>query len=124
MTMLTKASIDKLTSLLALPATGHEQDWDVELADANRISDFLETYYDSSMTSNDKFALMALLLASVDLHIQTEEQVPDEWPRITAILIEELEIHQESLRYWSCEQEDDPEGWFFLTPHVRALVRS
>ena len=119
--MLTKQSIDKLTALLALPATGQEQDWEIELADKDRISDFLMAHKRAALSSDDKVALMALLLASVDRHIEATSRPPKEWTEIAEILIQERGLHQETVAYWRRDDDDDPEMWFYLTPHVRAL---
>lgn len=122
--MLKRSSIDKLTALFALPATGQEQDWEVELADENRIGEFLMAYEEMVLSPDDKFALMALILASADHHIEAEAKVPEEWKRIANILTEERELHEETLSYWRCINEDDPQAWFNLTPHVRMLGAS
>ena len=122
--MLKRSSIDKLTTLLALPATGQEQDWEVELADENRIGEFLMAYEGLFLSPDDKLALMALILASVDNYIEAKSRIPEEWERIANILIEERELHQETISYWRCVDEDDPQAWFHLTPHVRALGAS
>jgi hypothetical protein len=119
--MLKRTSIEKLTTLLALPATGQEQDWEAELADKNRVSEFLMTYEKVPLSTDDKFALMALMLASVDRHVEVNLRVPGEWRRIADILIEERELHQETISYWRCDDDDDPQAWFHLTPHIRAL---
>jgi len=121
--MLKKTSIDKLTALLALPATGLEQDWEVELADENRVGEFLMAYEELGLSPDDKFALMALILASVDHYVAAKSSVPDEWKRITTVLIKERELHQETISYWRCDDDDEPQAWFHLTLYIRALTR-
>ncbi len=119
---LKKASIEKLTAALALPATGLEQDWEVELADPSRVSDFLGAYQTLPLTPDDKIALMALMLASVDLYIGAQSEIPEDWERIAALLASERDLHQETIRYWMCEGDEDPESWFHLTPLVRRVT--
>lgn len=120
--MLNQESVEKLTALLKLPATGAEQDWDVELADAARLSDFLAAYEDLPLEPSDRSALMALLLASTDRFIGEEGQLPREWERISALLRGEKDLHRETISYWSREDENDPDGWFALTPYMRELA--
>jgi len=122
MIILSNDSIEKLTTLLGLSATGQEQDWEVELADPTRIAEFLKVYRNSSLTQDDRKALMALILASADSHIQTGLGVPVEWEQISALLIEERHIHEETIRYWAREGEDEPDAWFDVTPLIRRLV--
>lgn len=119
--MLTKDSMDKLTSLLALPATGAEQDWEVELANPTRIDEFVAAYPLASLSSSDRFALMALILASVDEFLAEEDKLPGAWVRICEVLNKESSLHEPSVSYWCCEEEDDPDAWFHLTPHIREI---
>lgn len=119
MITLKRTSIEKLTEALALPATGLEQDWEAELADPSRVSDFLAAYHTLPLTPDDKIALMALMLASADLYIGAQSSVPEEWERIAALLAIERDLHRETIRYWVCEGDEDPEAWFHLTPLVR-----
>ncbi|WP_159396849.1 hypothetical protein [Sorangium cellulosum] len=122
--MLKRLSIDKLTTLLALPATGQEQDWELELANENRIGEFLMAYEGLALSPDDKFALMALILASADRYVDATARIPGGWKKIADILIDERGLHQETISYWMCIDEDDPQDWFCLTPHVRALSAS
>jgi len=119
--MLSKGSIEKLTKLLELPATGLEQDWEVELANASRVAEFVEAYELGSMDDADRFALMTLTLASIDRFIADEGRPPASWERVGALLTRDAELHRETVSYWACEGEDDPDSWFHLTPHVRKL---
>ncbi len=116
------SSTDRLTKLLALPATGQEQDWEIELANGQRIAEFLAAYEEMTLSADDKLALMALILASVDQYIESESRAPAEWHTIADLLLEERELHRETVSYWRCDDGgDDPRMWFSLTPHVRAL---
>ncbi|NTX36685.1 hypothetical protein HUA78_19750 [Myxococcus sp. CA033] len=117
--MLKKASIEKLTAALALPATGQEQDWDAELADAARIGEFLHAYQNLPLTPDDRIALMALILASVEIRLSVGLDVADYWEQIAAMLGRERDLYREMIGYWACEGENDPEAWFHLTPMVR-----
>ena len=119
--MLKSSSIDKLTTLLTLKSTGLEQDWDVELADENRIGEFLLAYQGPSLSPDDKFALMALMLASVDRYIELNSKMPEEWDRVADILLRERDLHEKTVAYWRRDDDDDPEAWFHLTPHIRAV---
>jgi hypothetical protein len=120
--MLKKSSTDKLTELLALSATGQEQDWEIELANEQRIGEFLAAYEEIISSPDDKLALMALILASTDQYIESKSSVPAEWKTIANILVEERELHQEIISYWRCDDDGNGPGmWFPLTPYIRAL---
>jgi hypothetical protein len=117
----TKTSMDLLTDRLSLPATGHEQDWDVELADPDRLKEFLETYYDPSLTADDRSALAALLLASVDRYLMNRDELPAEWGHICELLRRDKRLHRELIQYWN-DEESEPENAFRLTPHLRQAM--
>ena len=122
--MLQKASLQKLEKLLALPASGHEQDWEMELADASRVGEFLKTYETVPLTPDDKVALMALILASVDRSLSMRGSAPEEWVQIAVLLNRDHALHEETTSYWACLETSDSDGWFSLTPLVRALMSS
>jgi hypothetical protein len=62
--ILKKEIIEQLSKELSLPFTGLEQDWDIEMADSNRINDFLEFYQQNNLSADKKVAMMSLILAS------------------------------------------------------------
>ncbi|TQF14692.1 hypothetical protein FJV41_17340 [Myxococcus llanfairpwllgwyngyllgogerychwyrndrobwllllantysiliogogogochensis] len=121
MIALKQASIDKLTAALDLPANGQEQDWEIELADPSRVDEFLTAYRSLPLSPDDKVALMALILASVDRRLDSGIGVPTEWTQIVELLRADRDLHRASLEYWTCEGDDDPDSWFQLTPLVRSV---
>lgn len=122
MSAIKKASIDTLNRELSLPATGDEQDWDIELADPARIGEFLTFYRRADLTSDDRVALMCLMLASVDRYLETESGPPEQWKEMKCLLANDRDLHGEAIDYWSRSGEEDPESWFHITPLVRAVV--
>lgn len=123
MSTLAKASIERLNEQLSLPATGGEQDWEVELADPTRIGEFLAFYARADLASDDKAALMSLMLASVDRYLETESGPPEQWKDIVALLLDDEPVHREAIDYWLRSGEDDPDAWFHITPLIRDVLR-
>lgn len=121
--MLMKDSIERLTAMLRLPATGAEQDWDIELADANRVDEFIEAYEHADLRPPDRVALMALVLSSTNALIEAEDQAPATWATIARLLAQDKELHAEALSYWARTDTDDPEEWFPLTSYLRDAIR-
>ena len=68
MFILKKEAIIFLNEYFKLPARGDEQDWDVELANPDRSTEFLNAY-DDGFSDDVKLALMALIFASYDDYI-------------------------------------------------------
>jgi hypothetical protein len=114
--------LEKLQRLLNLPAGGYEQDWDVELADGSRIGEFLLAYEQPLMTDDDKVALMALVVASIEQRLQVSDVEPDEWREVGTLLLRDSELHRRTIEYWSRVETEDPDEWFAVTPYVRAVL--
>lgn len=55
-----------INELLALPASGREQDWEVELADPRRIQEMLAIASDGTLDLDERCALALLIIASID----------------------------------------------------------
>jgi hypothetical protein len=98
--MLTKISTKRIETLFNLPASGYELDWDIELANADRIHEFLEVYESVQLPPDDRFALMAILLASVDRYLEGDATPPVEWQQIASILVKESGLHDRTIQYW------------------------
>lgn len=60
------AAVEFLNTALLLPATGQEQDWEVELADKTRIAEFLDFHEGNDLSEPCRTALMALILSSFE----------------------------------------------------------
>jgi hypothetical protein len=63
---LTIEAITSLNRALHLPATGREQDWDIELEDMNRVGEFIGYLADHPLNDDEKRALMALIVSSLE----------------------------------------------------------
>lgn len=111
----------RICDLFALPATGFEQDWDVELADADRIDEFLRAYEEQNLTDAERTALMSLVIASADAYVAERGVLPERWSDVGRLLLRDEELHKSALEYWRVPDEEDPDGWFHITPALRAL---
>ncbi|MCA9679313.1 MAG: hypothetical protein H6708_03110 [Kofleriaceae bacterium] len=120
--MLSNRAIDRISEMLVLRRTGMEQDWDVELADAGRLSEFVDVYARPDLSREDKAALMALILASVDRDVEANGRAPAAWDLISVHIQADWDLHESRVRYWRCDDTDDPDSWFHLTPYVRRLA--
>jgi len=58
-------AVERLNQLLPLPATGREQDWEVELADAGRIGEWLDLLEEGSLDLDAQSALALLIVCSI-----------------------------------------------------------
>lgn len=122
MHILYREDIDYLNKLLNLPARGDEQDWDIELADPARLSEFLATFKAYDLTLSVKKAFLALIIASYDLLLQYDPDDDDfYWASIKGLMDPKKHEHIALLKYWALEDcnEDDV---FPVTPRIRAYL--
>ncbi|WP_342249388.1 hypothetical protein [Sphingomonas sp. OTU376] len=62
----TVAAVERLNRLLDLPATGHEQDWEIEFADPAKLGDMLRVLRTENLDEEEQCALSALALHSLE----------------------------------------------------------
>ncbi len=95
-------AIHTLSAALHLSVTGHEQDWDIEMADPNRLAEFLAYYESRALPPHEKQALMALVLASLDdAFPAAEADITIWWARIVNAIAGDSDLHQPVLSYWA-----------------------
>ncbi|WP_346912803.1 hypothetical protein [uncultured Roseibium sp.] len=79
----TRYAEDTLCRMFSLPATGEEQDWEVELADDGRVEEFLARYPEIKDDDELAFGLTWLIVASFDFRI---------WDRMSDIELDFYDI--------------------------------
>lgn len=122
MHILYREDIDYLNKLLNLPARGDEQDWDIELADPARLSEFLATFKAYHLTLSAKKAFLALIIASYDYLLRYDPDDDDfYWTSIKRIMDPEKHEHTALLKYWAVEDSDEDDV-FPVTPRIRAYL--
>ena len=118
--ILKKEIIEQISKELSLPFTGMEQDWDIEMADSNRVNDFLEFYIESDLSDDKKMAVMSLILASYEDFLNDNDlEIDDRWNKIRSILDSEKLIFVDLIDYWSLRNEVD--NIFQITPLMRNI---
>lgn len=114
---LTKEAMTFLDQALHLPATGREQDWDIELADANRANEFIRYLGEQSLSEDVKLALMALIIASLEDLSYQETIPPDLWEKVRKLLREDPPLYADLVQQWSPKDGDD----FAISSLIEAL---
>lgn len=113
-----KEIIEQLSKKLSLPYIGIEQDWDVELADKNRVDEFISYYNENDLSTEMKYATISIILASYDDFLTDKELDSDyRWYEIEKILKSEKEVFRELIVYWAVDSE--MENLFRITPLIR-----
>ena len=98
------------------------QDWEWEVADPNRIDEFLAAYEGTELSEDERFTLMETLLQSFeDLNGPLEAE--PRWFRILELLDRNVVLHAYSICYWSVTENDDLDDCWRVTPFVRTILR-
>ncbi|WP_103072004.1 hypothetical protein [Aquimarina sediminis] len=120
--ILKKEAIESINKKLSLPYTGVEQDWDIELADSQRVNEFVFFYKNTMLSLDEKKALMSLIFASYDDFLNECGIDKNEiWTEIVLLVQSNINLFKELLNYWSLEEETSPENYFKITPLVRDI---
>lgn len=119
--ILDKYSIEFLSKELNLPYQGDEQDWDLEMANHERLSDFI-SFYSEKLTLKQKRALMSLILASFNDLLNEGGMSDDYWNNISSILVSENEIFKDLLLYWGTNRTNLADN-FKISPLLRLIFK-
>lgn len=114
--------IEQLSKELSLPYTGIEQDWDIEMADSNRINDFFKFYQQNDLSVDKKIAVMSLIIASYDDFLNENDlEVDDRWKDVSSILETEKVVFVDLINYWTLSNEVEEDNLFRITPLMRKI---
>lgn len=117
-------AIHSLAQKLNLPVPGpYEQDWEYIVSDSSRIGEFLSFYETETLTIDEKFTLMIVIISSCDDVLAVGECLQVEiMNRIRHIINSDRNIHKHTLLYWALEDEEELENCFAITPFIRELI--
>jgi len=101
---------------------GWGQDWDLVLAEAERVEEFLDFYENGSLNSDEKNILMQLIVASYDDRLVKHQIEPELEIRLSILLKSDIEIHSETFQYWMRPHKPESDGWA-VTPLLRKIWR-
>jgi hypothetical protein len=119
---LASEAIEKLNMLLDLPYMDWMQDWDIQLADSNRIQEFCEVYERENLNSKEKQALMALIIASYNNYLEAQGGESLLWNKIADLLRRDFDLHKPTVLYWLCDDNEEIIEGFAITPLINALI--
>ncbi|MBN8589490.1 MAG: hypothetical protein J0L94_14350 [Rhodothermia bacterium] len=116
--ILRKEIIEQLSKKLSLPYMGFEQDWDIELADKNRVDEFISYYNVNDLSAEMKYATMSIILASYDDFLNDKElDIDYRWYEIEKILKSEKGVFRDLIEYWAVDSKIV--NIFRITPLIR-----
>jgi len=115
----TRQAIDSLALELSLPNEKGMQDWSYEVAKYEDIQKYIN-HYESLNDEDKKFVLMEIIIQS------TEEQLNNEnfikyLDKIKPLLMNDFDIHEYTIYYWSCFDKKNIDDCWRITPFIRQL---
>lgn len=97
------------------------QDWEWEIADSNRLDEYLAAYKSGELSDDERFTLMETIMQAFEDLPDSLESEP-RWVETLMILDSNIDLHTYTVWYWSdLEDELGEESWR-VTPYLRKLV--
>lgn len=95
-----------------------------EVSDSSKVGEFLYAYKNIELNKEEKFALMMIIISSYNDAI-IEGKVEKSWASfIRYHLLEDINIHKNSIYYWALLDEDDLENCFAITTLIREILNA
>ena len=122
MITITKATQEYLNKVLKLPAKGDEQNWDIEMADKNRLMEFINAFKNNYFAIEQKYAVVALILASYEDYLNNFIDVNEKiWLQIVKIIELDKGQYNDLLNYWALSGEKSSD-LYSITLKVRKYI--
>lgn len=84
----------------------HYIDWEIIVAAPSRLHEFIHGYRSYNWSVDEKYALMAIIVASYEEALKQNREEETIWNEIRAILVTDKEIHTETITTWSLKEEE------------------
>lgn len=112
------ANWQELADLFGYEIGIHDQDWTYTIVEPHRIDEYIEAY-DTHVTNDDsKFSLMEMIIQTL-ADLKNENLRNEKWEKIFPILNRDFDLHQYTVYYWCCWDNDDINDWWNITPLMR-----
>lgn len=118
----TGEAMHALAKQLDLPPPPLAYDWHYAVADPARIEDFVVAYENLSLSDDEKFTLMEVILNSVidaaDMTILENHL----WKNIVMLLDNNIALHIYSVWYYASTEQENIEDAWFIAPDMRKIL--
>ena len=121
----TSESIEKLCEDLKLEKPDkYSQNWENEIVvNYSRIKEFIRYYRSNNLDDETKLTLMILIINSLNDFLGIRTQLNNEiWNELLDILLQENQVHMNTILYWAMEEEEELEYVFPITPYIRVVL--
>lgn len=118
----TRAAIDKLAARFELRNEPLMQDWEYEVADAERIDEFLDAYRSAELDDDERFTIMETLVQSNESWFASGAWHP-RWPELLDLITANAALHASTIVYWALVDEDEKSNCWAVTPFMRRILQ-
>ena len=117
----TRAAIDALAKRFGLANEPGMQDWEYQVADPDRIDEFVAAYESGELSEDERFTLMETIIQSFE-DLPGPLEADPRWFRLIGILEDNVRFHGCTIWYWSALDQDDLDECWRVTPFMRSLL--
>jgi len=119
----TPAAMKALARRFGFPLEDWMQDWEYQVADFERIDEFIAAYGGGELSEDEKFVLMETIIESFeDLARRGSDLTGDaRWGRILVVLDQNIALHAYTVWYWSCLDAETSDEPFFVSALIRQV---
>lgn len=115
----TRDACNRLDAEFGFSPDAYMQDWEIELSDGKRLQEFLNAYSTLDLDDDERFALMALIVASAHDALDFHGMGPDQWQPIHDLLVAARQLHASTIYYWCCVDATCADECFTLSANMR-----
>ncbi|MES2643462.1 MAG: hypothetical protein V4850_28520 [Myxococcota bacterium] len=115
------AAIDSLAKRFGLPNSPEMQDWPWEVADAERLDEFLDAYESGELCDDERFTLMEMILQSFE-DLGRSIGFDARWQCALDALDRNIDLHAYSVWYWSVPESENHNAQWLVTPFLRRIL--
>jgi hypothetical protein len=117
----TTAARKSLARRFSLPHEPFSQDWEWEVADPSRFSEFLAAYVSIPLDEDERFSLMEIIIQCIESMDMPSVESSPQWHSVETLLRAHGGLHASSVRYWSCLEDSDLKDCFRVAGPMRAV---
>jgi hypothetical protein len=106
-----------------LPYDDSMQDWEWQVADPARLSEFLGAYSSGQLTDDERFSLMEVMVQCVE-EISPEAPFQAAWAALEPLLATNAALHRTTVEYWARLDTNEEEEMWRVSPNMCRLYMS
>jgi sulfur relay (sulfurtransferase) DsrC/TusE family protein len=108
----------ELADLFDYEIDKHDQDWTYTIVESDRIEEYIQAY-DTKVTNEDtKFSLMEMIIQSLTEQ-EDKKLMEEKWKLVKPILNKDFDLHEYTIYYWCCWDNDNIDDCWEVTPLIR-----